>query len=81
MQRKKVGRKSDLIICSDSGLELGCGEVGLESEDFDSKVIVESGLKTPKIMHDMFVRLCNSVENKQEITKELQVVGLVFSRK
>lgn len=81
MQRKKVGRKSDLIICNDSGLELGCGEAGLDGEEFDTKVIVESSLKTPKVMHDMFVRLCSSVENKQEVIKKLQVVGLVFSRK
>ncbi|EIE92449.1 hypothetical protein RO3G_16971 [Rhizopus delemar RA 99-880] len=80
MQRKKVGRKSDLIICNDSGLELGCGEAGLDGEEFDSKVIVESSLKTPKVMHGMFVRLCSSVENKQEVIKKLQVVGLVFSR-
>lgn len=32
-------------------------------------------------MHDMFVRLCSSVENKQEVIKKLQVVGLVLSRK
>jgi hypothetical protein len=29
----------------------------------------------------MFVRLCSSVENKQKVINELQVVGLVFSRK
>ena len=80
MQRKKVGRKSDLIICNDSGLELGCGEGGLDGEEFDTKVIVESSLKTPKVMHDIFVRLCSSVENKQEVIKRLQIVGLVFSR-
>ncbi|KAI8080968.1 hypothetical protein BDF21DRAFT_444328 [Thamnidium elegans] len=28
----------------------------------------------------MFVRLCNSVENNQEVIKKLRVVGLVFSR-
>jgi hypothetical protein len=44
MQRKKVGRKSDLIICNGSGLELGCGEAGLDGEEFDTKVIVESSL-------------------------------------
>ncbi|GAN09722.1 hypothetical protein MAM1_0286c09254 [Mucor ambiguus] len=63
-----------------SGLELGCGEAGLDGEEFGTKVIAESSLKTPKLMHDMFVRLCGSVENKQEIIKKLQVVGLVFSR-
>jgi hypothetical protein len=81
MQRKKVGRKSDLTICTDSGLELGCGEAGLDGEDFDTKVIVESSLKTSKIMHDMLVRLCGSVGNNLEVVKKLQVVGLVFSRK
>jgi hypothetical protein len=62
-------------------LELGCGEAGLDGEEFDTKVIVESSLKTPKVMHYMFVRLCSSVENKQKVINELQVVGLVFSRK
>lgn len=80
-KKKKIGRKSDLIICNDNGLELGCGEAGLDGENFDTKLIVESSLKTPKVTHDMFVRLCTSVENKQEVIKKLQVVGLVFSRK
>ncbi|KAG1598366.1 hypothetical protein G6F47_006485 [Rhizopus delemar] len=80
MQRKKVGRKNDLIICSKSGIELGCGEAGLDPEEFDTKVIVESSLKTPKTMHDMFIRLCRSVDNKQEVIKKLQIVGLAFSR-
>ncbi|KAI8083576.1 hypothetical protein BDF21DRAFT_437872 [Thamnidium elegans] len=49
MRRKKVERKNDLIICSKSGMELGCGEAGL----------------------------CRSVDNKQEVIKKLQVVGLI----
>jgi hypothetical protein len=81
MQRKKVGRKIDLIVCSKSGMELGCGEARLEAEVFDTKVIVESSLKTPKVMHDMLVRLCCSVDSEQDVVKKLQVVGLVFSRK
>lgn len=81
MRRKKVGRKNDLITCSKSGIESGCGEAGLDPEEFDTKVIVESNLKTPKTMHDMFIRLCRSVDNKQEVIKKLQIVGLVFSRK
>ncbi|GAA5815812.1 hypothetical protein MFLAVUS_009327 [Mucor flavus] len=68
------GRKSDLIICNDSGFELGCGEAGLDGDAFDTKAIIESSLKTPKDMHNI------SVENKQEVIKKLQVVGLVFSR-
>lgn len=62
-------------------MELGCGEAGLETEEYDTKVMVETYLKTPKIMHDMLVRLCSSVGNKQEHIKDLQVIGLVFSRK
>lgn len=62
-------------------MELGCGEAGLDAEEFDTKVVVESNLKTSNTMHDMFVRLCRSVDNKQEVIKKLQVVGLVFSRK
>lgn len=48
------GRKSDLIICNDSGFELGCGEAGLDGDAFDTKAIIESSLKTPKDMHNMF---------------------------
>lgn len=57
-------------------MELACGEAGLESEDFDTKVIVESSLKTPKIMHDMFVRLCTNVDNNAE-----EIRKLIFSHK
>ncbi|KAL9542952.1 hypothetical protein MBANPS3_008346 [Mucor bainieri] len=80
MKRKKIGRKNDLIICSSTGIELGCGEAELETEEYDTKVMMETNLKTPKIRHDMLVRLCKSVDNKQEIVREVQVVGLVFSR-
>ncbi|CAO3682307.1 unnamed protein product [Rhizopus stolonifer] len=61
-------------------MELGCGEARLDPEEFDTKVIVESNLKAPKTMHDMFIRLCKSVDNKEGVIKELQIVGLVFSR-
>ena len=75
MKRKKVERKNDLIICNKSGMELGCGEAGLEEEEFDTKVILESCLKTPKIMYDLFVR------NNRDVIKKLQMVGLIFSGK
>ncbi|KAL0139483.1 hypothetical protein V8B55DRAFT_1565592 [Mucor lusitanicus] len=54
LKRKKTGRKSDLIICSRAGIELGCGEAGLE-EEFD----------------DVFIKQPNSVDNKQEVVKDL----------
>ncbi|KAL7331065.1 hypothetical protein PS15p_203309 [Mucor circinelloides] len=56
------------------------GEAGLEAEEFDTKVLVESNLKLPKVMHDMFIRLSGTIDNKQEVVEKLQVVGLVFSR-
>lgn len=68
-----------MIICDDTGIELGCGEAGLKEEEFETKVMVESNLKAPKIMHDMFVRLSNLLDNKREEVQKLQVVGLVFS--
>lgn len=61
-------------------MKLGCGEAGLDGKKFDTKVIVESSLKTPKSMHAMFVRLCGSVENKQEAIKKLEVFGLVSEK-
>ena len=56
------------------------GEAGLEAEEFDTKVLVKSNLKLPKVMH-MFIRLSSTVDNKREVVQKLQVVGLVFSRK
>ncbi|CEP08548.1 hypothetical protein [Parasitella parasitica] len=75
-----MGRRSDIIISTTNGLEFGCGEASLSDDDFDTKNIVDLGLKTPKIMHDMFVQLSVAVQNRPEEVKNLQVIGLVFSR-
>lgn len=67
------------MVRDSAGFEYGCGEAGLDSEDFGTKIMLESSLKTPKIMHDMFVAMSNEVDNKEEETSKLRVVGFLFS--
>lgn len=79
LTRKRIGRRCDLVVRDKAGIEYACGEAGLENEDFDTKVIVESNLKAPKVMHDMFVALAKRVNFNEEAIGKIQVVGFLFS--
>ncbi|CAG8800507.1 23108_t:CDS:10, partial [Cetraspora pellucida] len=72
MKRQKVGRKGDLLLRTSSDLEFG-GEAGkIYKTDKGTKWLVESRLKLPKLLKDMFVQLASVLRN-------LKTVGFVHA--
>ncbi|KAG1048225.1 hypothetical protein G6F43_009372 [Rhizopus delemar] len=76
--RKKIGRKCDIIIrsvdCNHStSKEYGAGETGSIVDLNGTKMLKESGIKLPKVMRDMF----NSLQSRIDHAKlgDLQIVG------
>ncbi|RIA81831.1 hypothetical protein C1645_789518 [Glomus cerebriforme] len=79
LKRKKLGRRSDLIIRKNKR-EYGCSEAGRYFKGVnDTKILKERGLKCPKVMKDMFVDLANAVEWKTEIVRQIEVVGWIHA--
>jgi hypothetical protein len=79
--RKKMGRRGDAIIrkCS-CGIrhEFGGSEVGSHYEGQNAtKWLNESGLKLPKMLRDMFISLCKSVDWDLEKMSDMETVGYI----
>jgi hypothetical protein len=77
--RKSMGRRGDLIVrkrSSRNDFELGAGEAGKRfSGEAGTKRLVEGGLKLPKMLRDMFINLCNRVDSKLEIVRQIETIG------
>ena len=79
VKRKILGRKGDLIIRKIS-LEYGCSEAGMFYRgQNDTKLLRERGLKTPKMMKDMFYRLCESVDWVEQKIRKVETIGFLHA--
>lgn len=84
-ERRKVGRRGDLIIRSVGNgrkVEFGAAEVGKPFDgEHASKWLYESNLKLPKILRDMFFALGEKVTWHPEVLNALQTIGYVHGGK
>ncbi|GBB99867.1 hypothetical protein RclHR1_03660014 [Rhizophagus clarus] len=82
-ERRKIGRKGDWILRSISnGIkdEFGAGEAGKSWIDKNgTKVLEEKGLKLPKTLKDMLVKLMDKVDWDVEMCSKIQTVGMVHA--
>ncbi|KAF0354454.1 hypothetical protein F8M41_014993 [Gigaspora margarita] len=79
LSRKKIGRRSDLIIRKNKH-EYGCSEAGRFYKGMnDTKMLKERGLKCPKTMKDMFVDLCSAIGWDTERVRQIEVVGWIHA--
>ncbi|CAB4407224.1 unnamed protein product [Rhizophagus irregularis] len=79
VKRKILGRRGDLIIRKIS-LEYGCSEAGMFYRgQNDTKLLRERGLKTPKMMKDMFYRLCESVDWVEQKIRKVETIGFLHA--
>ncbi|RIB09056.1 hypothetical protein C2G38_1981881 [Gigaspora rosea] len=79
LKRKKIGRKSDLIIRKNKN-EYGCAEVGRYYNGInDTKILKERGLKCPKLMKDMFVELGNVVKWDEMKVRQFEIIGWIHA--
>ncbi|KAI8377385.1 uncharacterized protein BYT42DRAFT_570144 [Radiomyces spectabilis] len=78
IRRQFIGRRVDFAVRKHL-VEYGCGEVGLCAVNGENttKLMIERGLKAPKIMRDMFMHLSNSVGNNEQVIRSLETVALV----
>ncbi|KAI9262111.1 hypothetical protein BY458DRAFT_515462, partial [Sporodiniella umbellata] len=73
--RKKHGRKADLLFKCSVG-ELGCAEVGKKDDnDYGTKEMYELGLKCPKMMKD---QLCYLVKVAPQHKYDLAIAGFAI---
>ncbi|CAG8793502.1 17518_t:CDS:10, partial [Cetraspora pellucida] len=79
IKRKILGRKGDLIIRK-IFLEYGCSEAGMFYKGKnDTKLLRERGLKTPKMMKDMFYHLCESVDWVEQKIRKMETIGFLHA--
>ncbi|CAG8783932.1 18743_t:CDS:2, partial [Gigaspora margarita] len=79
MKRKAMGRRGDLIIRK-WHTEYGCSEAGKIFEGINgTKIIKEGGLKMPKMLRDMFIDLCETMEMRKNKIRKLETVGFIIS--
>nr|CAG8493839.1 5488_t:CDS:10 [Entrophospora candida] len=80
-ERRKLGCRNDFIIRSVSNGnkdEFGAGEVGKDwTDEFGTKFMQEAGLKLPKMLKDMLLKLIKKVDNVK--CPEIKTVGVVHS--
>ncbi|KAI9479634.1 hypothetical protein BDB00DRAFT_879228 [Zychaea mexicana] len=62
-QRRKVGSKTDLLFATDV-VELGTAEAGKDTDINSTKMISESGFKTPKVLKDMLYHMVKETPAK-----------------
>lgn len=63
MPRKQIGVKVDLLFYRDLH-EYGTMEAGRVTDTYNSKTILECGMKCPKTLKDMFVELAEYAPSK-----------------
>lgn len=78
----KCGWKADLILRTTAELEFGGGEAGrIYKSEKDTKWLLESGMKLPKMLKDMLAQLAAEVNWSKRTLRELLVVGFVHDGK
>ncbi|RUP43198.1 hypothetical protein BC936DRAFT_137490, partial [Jimgerdemannia flammicorona] len=79
LKRKMLGRRSDLIIRKIS-MEYGCAEAGrLFEGEKGTKLLREKGLKTPKMLKDIFNNLCAAVDGDEQKVRKLESIGFLHA--
>ncbi|GET03382.1 C2H2-type zinc finger transcription factor [Rhizophagus clarus] len=79
VKRKILGRKGDLIIRKIIS-EYGCSEAGIFYKgENDTKLLRERGLKTPKMMKDMFYNLCVAVDWDEQKIRKMETIGFLHA--
>ncbi|CAH1767987.1 9770_t:CDS:2, partial [Entrophospora sp. SA101] len=79
VRRKILGRRGDLIIRKIS-LEYGCSEAGMIYKgENDTKLLQERGLKTPKMIKDMFYHLCIAVDWDEQKIRKIETIGFLHA--
>ncbi|CAJ0833909.1 12859_t:CDS:2, partial [Entrophospora sp. SA101] len=77
--RKALGRRGDLILRK-GVYEYGASEVGKDYEgENGTKLLKERGLKSPKMLKDMFVDLGNFVKWERNKLRQLELVSFIHS--
>jgi len=82
-ERRKMGRRGDWIVRSitnDDKHEFGAGEAGnVWMDDNGTKFLKEAGLKLPKVLKDMLVKLMKKVDWNRERCAKMQTVGIIHA--
>ncbi|KAG2175299.1 hypothetical protein INT44_007787, partial [Umbelopsis vinacea] len=79
MKRKIMGRRGDLLLQKGTA-EYGCAEAGAKFDGPNgSKRMVESGLKTPKMLKDMLNNLAIICQQEEARVVGLRTVGFILS--
>ncbi|CAG8501466.1 24364_t:CDS:10, partial [Cetraspora pellucida] len=82
-ERRKVGRRGDWIVRSVTNgdkHEFGAGEAGsVWTDDHGTKFLKEAGLKLPKVLKDMLVKLMKKVDWNREKCAKMQTVGIIHA--
>ncbi|KAG9287625.1 hypothetical protein G9A89_023975 [Geosiphon pyriformis] len=79
LKRKMLGRRGDLIIRKIS-TEYGCAEAGkLFQGEKGTKLLCEKGLKTPKMLKDIFNSLCAAVDRDEQKVRKLESIGFLHA--
>lgn len=79
MKRKALGRRGDMIIRKIKA-EFGCAEAGRQFEgENGTKLLRERGLKMPKMMKDMFKHLCETFDQDDHKTRQLETIGFLHA--
>lgn len=81
--RRKVGRRGDWILRSVGNgdrNEYGVGEAAKVWIDrYGTKFLKEVGLKVPKTLKDMLVKLMGNVDQNREACAKIQTVGILHA--
>ena len=78
----KNDRKIDLILHTTTDLEFGRAETGkFFKSEIGTKWVMESGMKLPKHLKDMFMQLAAEVRWSEQISRELVVYGFIHASK
>ncbi|RIB09309.1 hypothetical protein C2G38_2146622 [Gigaspora rosea] len=82
-ERRKIGRRGDWIVRSVTNgdkHEFGAGEAGsVWTDDHGTKFLKEAGLKLPKVLKDMLVKLMKKVDWNREKCAKMQTVGIIHA--
>ncbi|CAG8700024.1 34446_t:CDS:2, partial [Racocetra persica] len=78
-QNRKMGSRGDWFLRSNGDNdEYGAGEAGKSWQDkYGTKFVRESGVKLPKSLKDIIVKLLEKVEWNSEKRNQIQTVGIV----
>ncbi|KAI9323403.1 hypothetical protein BX666DRAFT_1886501 [Dichotomocladium elegans] len=72
----QTGASMDLLVRFDEELDLACEEAGRAKNEIqnDTKVLVESGLKSPKVAHNIMVYLNKITNSNMSLTRKIEIV-------